>query len=327
MGSLLRKAGASWEPVVQVARIHEPTPEPPSAPGSSPWAPLIESRNVIPTPDGSGATIHPSVYDFGAPWNGYRWWMANTPYPDNDVSEENPCIWGSNDRVNWTEPAPGINPLAGDPATPEMPGAFHSDTELEYEPTTGTLWMFWRLAPSQPADWIDLYAASSTDGATWTNHGAIHRFTSGPSWTSPAIVRVAVNDWRMFVMGGLVRWSATSPLGPWTYDGACYQVGGSGGFFQSYHGDIIRHGGYWWAIYSLSGYGYAAISTDSINWSVRSAPILRPGFIEYIYRPTMTPSTEAGYMDVWTSGYHAASPGGNVTAYTRAPMSFWTDLA
>ena len=38
----------------------------------------------IPTYDGSDQSTHPSVLRFGAPWHGYLYWMAMTPYPYNN---------------------------------------------------------------------------------------------------------------------------------------------------------------------------------------------------------------------------------------------------
>ena len=35
----------------------------------------------ISTPDGTGHVVHPDVVDAGAPFRGYRYWMAMTPYP------------------------------------------------------------------------------------------------------------------------------------------------------------------------------------------------------------------------------------------------------
>ena len=37
----------------------------------------------IPTYDGSDQSTHPSVLRFDAPWHGYLYWMAMTPYPYN----------------------------------------------------------------------------------------------------------------------------------------------------------------------------------------------------------------------------------------------------
>lgn len=299
----------------------------PAASSTAPYAPL--SPNVIPTYDGSGATIHPSVVDLGPDgWNGFRWWLADTPYPNADDDFENPSIFASNDRLNWTVPAGLTNPLAGNPASAEFPDAFHSDPELEFDPDTGTLWLWWRLAPQYSPPYMEIKCASSTDGSTWTLHGTVLTLTETP-WASPAIVRMGPGDWRMFLMSGSAatrRWSAPSPLGPWTYVGYTSQASQLNGQFRQYHGDIIYHDGYWWALRSMPGaYVYAHISADGINWSPQSAGLMGGGWLEYLYRPTLVPSTEAGYMDVWCSG-NADLPGGKGVGYSRIPLSVWTDL-
>ena len=67
---------------------------------------------VTPTPDGTGYIIHPSVVDMGPQeWNGFRWWRLDTPYANQSGAEENPCIYGSNDRINWEVPAGLTNPI------------------------------------------------------------------------------------------------------------------------------------------------------------------------------------------------------------------------
>ena len=60
---------------------------------------------------------HPSIKWFENGWNGYKYWMAVTPYPNGSAFYENPCIIASNDLVSWVEPTPGVNPLD---AVPEI---------------------------------------------------------------------------------------------------------------------------------------------------------------------------------------------------------------
>jgi len=36
---------------------------------------------TIPTYDGSGTVVHPSVYFNPDGWSGYKYWMAFTPFP------------------------------------------------------------------------------------------------------------------------------------------------------------------------------------------------------------------------------------------------------
>ena len=60
---------------------------------------------TLSTYDGSGQVVHPSVLDFGqglvkpgsTSWNGYRYWMAITPFPNGNSDHENPCLYASND--------------------------------------------------------------------------------------------------------------------------------------------------------------------------------------------------------------------------------------
>ena len=44
---------------------------------------------TLPTPDGSGQMVHPDVIDFGSnnAWNGWRYWMAITPYTNTDATK------------------------------------------------------------------------------------------------------------------------------------------------------------------------------------------------------------------------------------------------
>ena len=72
----------------------------------------IYSENMnISTFDGSNEFTHPSVLYFEKGFNGYKFWMAYTPYSNCNVSLENPCIAVSNDGINYKKPDKLINPL------------------------------------------------------------------------------------------------------------------------------------------------------------------------------------------------------------------------
>ena len=70
---------------------------------------------LIPTYDGSNQSTHPSVLQFDTPWNGYRFWMAMTPYPFNYDGLEDPSVLASNDTKTWVVPDGLTQPLT--PAT------------------------------------------------------------------------------------------------------------------------------------------------------------------------------------------------------------------
>ena len=69
-----------------------------------------------PTYDGSNEVTHPKVLYFENGFNGYKYWMVNTPYPGNDIFLENPSIIVSNDGINFTEPEGIKNPISGYPS-------------------------------------------------------------------------------------------------------------------------------------------------------------------------------------------------------------------
>ncbi len=122
----------------------------------------------IPTPYDDGAkwsgymnqATHPSIVQFDTEWNGYKYWMAFTPYPYSLLSKENPCIAASNDCLTWVVPAGVTNPLVD---TPEE--GYNSDTHLSYNSAAGCLELWYRKA----AAGIEvIYRISSPDGTAWS---------------------------------------------------------------------------------------------------------------------------------------------------------------
>jgi hypothetical protein len=264
--------------------------------------------NVVPLIPGPQSIVHPSVVDMGARWNGYRWWRADTPMPDE---YENPSIWASNDRVNWTVPPGLTNPI--DP----WPGAhinnldwFNSDTELVWDPVGQRLVVFWREVAPPGAKY---FAASSRDGSTWLHHGlVIPPIASGANLSAGIARDPATGQWRALMFGGSgAVWTAPDVLGPWEF--AATPTGWlSGDPGLAYHGDMIWHDGYWLAIAQTRWLGVLpAISEDGYAWTWGTDPIAGG------YRVTMLPSTQPGYFDVW---------GSEPNRYYRFAQSIWFDL-
>lgn len=88
---------------------------------------------------GNTENIHPKVLYFPEKWNGYKFWMAYTPYPKGDIDAENPCIAVSNDGIMWEIPEGLSNPLAYAPK-----GGYNSDTHLVYDAKHNRLECWWR---------------------------------------------------------------------------------------------------------------------------------------------------------------------------------------
>jgi hypothetical protein len=103
----------------------------------------------IPTYDGSGQVVHPSVIDFlneygMDAWAGYRYWMALTPYPQSQDRYENPSLYASHDGFTWVVPQDISNPLDQAPGGWEK--GFLNDPEMIYNPDTDQLWLYYRFA-------------------------------------------------------------------------------------------------------------------------------------------------------------------------------------
>lgn len=98
------------------------------------------------------------MYD-AAGWNGYKYWLAYTPFPGTDSLHENPSLAVSNDFVTWETP-PGLT----NPVVPTPPGgAFNADVHIVLSPDKATMYMLYRER------WPDNYLkiSSSADGVTW----------------------------------------------------------------------------------------------------------------------------------------------------------------
>ena len=141
-------------------------------------------------PNARYQTTHPSVKYFPSKFAGYYYWMAHTPYPNDEAYYENPTIHVSNDGVNWIHPddfAP--NPLD----SVEKYGEFEyfSDTHLVYRDDTKTLECWYRKAISQPVSNQGevIYRRTTKDGKTWTAPEELYRqMGNNGSVLSPAVI-------------------------------------------------------------------------------------------------------------------------------------------
>ena len=109
---------------------------------------------------------HPSVISFEQPWNGYRYWIAFSPYPGHDDYYENPYIYASNDQIHWEKPSGLENPLESAPENYKREKVYNSDPELVYNADTQELECWWRFVDDE--NYItSLYRRTTTDGIHW----------------------------------------------------------------------------------------------------------------------------------------------------------------
>ncbi len=133
-----------------------------------------------PTYDGSGQAMHPDIAYFSQGWNGYKYWMAMTPYPGSRRSYENASVLVSNDGYSWSVP-PGLkNPII----EPIFHKGNNADTDLVYQPQTDELWIYYVCFKDRLSS---LYRVKSKDGIIWTDRELILQ-EPGFGIISPSIV-------------------------------------------------------------------------------------------------------------------------------------------
>lgn len=143
----------------------------------------------IKTYDGSNQAMHPKVLYFKNKWNGWRYWMSYTPYPQSDATYENPSLAVSQDGISWNEPTGVKNPIVKAPSDVDK-GGYNSDPELVMNGKTMQLW--YRNDPANKAgNGVDLshnriYMISSTDGVKWTEPKLV--LDGNYRYYSPAVI-------------------------------------------------------------------------------------------------------------------------------------------
>lgn len=108
--------------------------------------PNAENHLIIKTYDGSGQAVHPSVIDFQneffiPSWNGYRYWMAYTPYPYTNAKKENPSIAVSLDGINWEEHPKITNPVIK--IANDSSGENYADPDIIYDEKNDQLYLYY----------------------------------------------------------------------------------------------------------------------------------------------------------------------------------------
>lgn len=246
-------------------------------------APNASDKLAVPTyPDGGQQPTHPSVVYFKDSWNGYRYWMAHTPFPDGYGAFENPHIVSSHDGINWVEPEGISNPIFSG-----LTRGFYSDVDLLYLPHEDRLCLFWRYADNPAAGEI-YYVSFSSDGINWTDKQvSLHVFTE---FTLSASVVYDGEKYHMWYVGSenlatpvtgqsaKVRYRVSdSPLGPWSdpketnLQGMCLRNNDVG----LWHIDVNKYEEEFHMLICSSNRDlYLATSTDMFTWEATNQPIL-----------------------------------------------------
>jgi len=256
--------------------------------------------------------VHPSVFHRAEGWNGYRFWLAVTPYAHSDARFENPSLYVSRDGLAWETPPGVANPLVPRPA---LARRYNSDCHLAPDPD-GRLHLFFRTAGADRND--QLWLMSSADGRHWSRPRVILDVDlADERQLSPAFLH-AGGVWNMYYVDSsgyppvIRRRTAARPEGPWS--GPLPVTGVAPPPDRMiWHLDAFRYQGRTvllvdtTAIYKTSEGGelYLAASADGAAFTRAAGPLLSfsRGWDRSIYRSCALPLGDPERLGIWYSAW------------------------
>lgn len=175
---------------------------------------------------------HPSIVYIPEGWNGHKYWMATTPYPQSMGVFENPCIYYGDEDSDGNPPKVFI-PISGtasgdyiitDNPIVKVPSntTTNSDPDLYYDAASGIMYLYSRLNSASP---MRGYIQASADGQAWTKRDAESYMDMN---YQPSILKV---DENVLIFGLSPAQNKYNP------DGG-YPTGGSRPIFNLWKGDI-----------------------------------------------------------------------------------------
>lgn len=226
---------------------------------------------------GDREPYHPKVISFKQKWNGYKYWMSYTPYPQEDDTKENPMIAVSNDLINWQSLICLDNPIV-------QPGkVYNSDAHIVYNSDLNRIECYWRYVNDNENKAI-VYRRTSTDGMKWTEKEAmiIANDRQKKDYVSLAII-YEDNLYKMWYInkGNTLTYQTSKDAYNWDEPikaNISYEDG-----TRTWHIDVIHtHKGYEMVIVAYKDWKlnkdmnlYYSMSNDGINWS-QGKTIIKP---------------------------------------------------
>lgn len=291
-------------------------------PAPNGWTGPVGQRLVVPghvSPAG-GQTTHPSIVFSSTAWNGYKYWMAHTPYPASNDAHEDPNVVASNDGITWVIPTGLTNPID------DQPGGTIYNSDVDLVLVGATMYLFWRtLDTTLGSNQEKIYVSTSTNGTTWAAKTLIYQSTMtvrrllSPSfifengkWVCWAIDMVSEPNTlvRMETVSGstLTPSNWTTPVVntlDWSSPGK-----------EPWHVEVRKVGNQYVGLMNDATIGasgtngdlYLITSPDGINWKGSSQTIIPRNFAgehDQLYRATFLQETEASVtgLRVWYSAW------------------------
>jgi len=255
---------------------------------------LPETTLNIETYDGGDEVVHPSVVFVPNGWNGYKYWMAITPFAGSNNRLENPCIYQSTDGVSWVEPPGVINPIV-----PPVESGYNADANIIIG-QDGYMYCYWKESLSG----VRIFCIRSLDGVNWIDKTTILESGGAVGNVFCPAVTYDGNQWVMFVCNNITspttldRYVSQDPLGPWMFDTKC-TVSNIASTREVWHVEIKYFAGIYHMLLhegrvgSSGTYGeyYLCISKNGINFTKPVNPTVPcfSGWNTSIYKGAFVP--------------------------------------
>lgn len=152
-----------------------------------------DSPLFTPTYDGSNQAVHPSVVYIKDGFNGYKYWMALTPYPYSNDDFENPQILVSNDGIKFSY-FKTLQSYLDIPKDVKL-GGHYSDVNLCFNGNQLELYFRYnphmqdKVQPDNSANFV--YVMKSKDGLNWSKKQLVLSditFKEKYNYVSPSII-------------------------------------------------------------------------------------------------------------------------------------------
>ena len=292
-----------------------------------------------PTYDGSGQVVHPDVVYVPGGWNGYEYWMAMTPYPNSNDDYENPSVLASHDGIVWEEP-PGIsNPL--------VPMAADHNADADMLLVDGTMMLYYVEYTGRTAsDFSHINLLTSADGVNWSGPVTVFSVPMTDGYgLSPAVIYEDGTFYVWYVRNAGCSAGSSAVYLRTSSDGIAW--GAEQAVTMPHPGQVVWHpdvqksGSTYVMLYaaypagSTCGYTrlYYAESTDRLNWTVNTTPVLTPNPSGWdstnIYRSSFL--IDGTYLRIWYSAqgggqWHVGYTEGDLDDFMDAQTRLWDEV-
>lgn len=261
--------------------------------------------------DGSGQAVHPDPALTPVIWDGSESQLFVTPYPNGDITKENPSLFAQSSLFDWRVPSgvtnPVISPVSG----------YLSDPDELFNPDVGELWLYYRAV----GDANQIYLMRGAGPNQWTPSTLV---VAGPNHTvvSPTVVRRGPGDWMMWAVNsgatGCTSASTTVELRR-SSDGINWSPPITTDLTEdqafAWHIDVewIPSKQEFWSLYNVKTAGscttaslHFAKSVDGVHWTVLPGSVLDrgqiPEFADIVYRSSFIYDETSRSITIWYSG-------------------------